>query len=253
MSRFFVELSYDGSQYHGWQRQSTAISVQEVLEEGLARLLRCPVIPVVGCGRTDTGVHASSYFMHLDLPDDTDIALLHYKWNHLLPPQISVHRFIPVHDKAHARFDATSREYRYFIHREKDSFKTPFSYYLWRDLDLNAMQEAASLLIGKKDFNAFARAHGSQKTSICDVRKAEWHIEDHKWYFIIEADRFLRNMVRAIVGTLLEVGMGKMSVDEFQKVIDSLNRKEAGSSAPANGLFLSRIDYTYIQPVWRQV
>ena len=253
MSRFFVELSYNGTAYHGWQRQTTAISVQEVLEETLSKILRCPIIPVVGCGRTDTGVHASSYFMHLDLPDDVDIELLHYKWNHLLPSDISLHRFISVDEKAHARYDALNREYTYFIHGSKDSFKMPFSYYLWRELDAEAMQKAADLLIGKKDFNAFARAHGSQKTSICYVRKAYWHTEGSHWHFKIEADRYLRNMVRAIVGTLIEVGKGNLDVPGFQDVIDSKDRKKAGSSAPANGLFLSRIDYPYIQPLWRQV
>jgi tRNA pseudouridine38-40 synthase len=247
MSRFFIELSYAGTAYHGWQRQITAISVQEIVEDGLAKVLRAGRITVMGCGRTDTGVHASSYFMHVDLPEETDISQLHYKWNHFLPSDISLHRFIPVHDKAHARYDATAREYRYHIHREKDSFKLPYSLYLWRELDLDSMQKAAALLIGKKDFNAFARSHGSQKTSMCDVRKAQWTTDGPYWTFTIEADRFLRNMVRAVVGTLLQVGMGKLTIEGFQKVIDNKDRKQAGSSAPANGLFLSRIDYPYIQ------
>ncbi len=246
MPRYFVKLAYDGQAYHGWQRQKNAMSVQQVIEDSLSTILRTPSY-VIGCGRTDTGVHAKEYYLHVDLEAGLDLETVRFRWNQNLPPDIAIHDIIPVHEKAHARFDATAREYRYFIHRKKDAFSHGRSYLLRKNLDQEAMQEAAQELIGKKDFEAFARTHSDQKTSICDLKKASWTFLEDEWVFTIVADRFLRNMVRAIVGTLVEVGEHKLDLDAFREVILSKDRSKAGTSAPAQGLYLYRIDYPYLQ------
>ncbi len=242
MSRYFIELAYRGSNYHGWQRQPNASTVQQTLEEAMSTILRCEC-EVVGCGRTDTGVHSSHYIAHWDYSGQksTTEASFTYKLNSLLPPDIAVHRIYPC-DK-HARFDATEREYQYVISRRKDPFMQGYSWQLTHNLNTEAMQEAASTLLLYSDFSAFEKLHSDNKTSICRITKAHWSFEDQRYTFHIAADRFLRGMVRAIVGTLVEVGKGRITVEEFRAIVESGNRANASSAAPPDGLYLSKITY----------
>jgi len=240
--RYFLELSYAGTNYHGWQIQPNARTVQETIEKALGLLLRIPV-KIVGAGRTDAGVHARQMFAHFDTdkainPDD-----LTYKLNSFLPIDIAIHKIHPVTDEAHARFDATARSYQYFIHRYKDPFLTETSWYLAKDLDVDLMNRAAKILTQYKDFKSFSKTRTDVKTYLCDVRQAMWQKLDNQLVFNITADRFLRNMVRAIVGTLVNVGLHKISTDDFKQIIESRNRSNAGFSVPAKGLFLTEIVY----------
>ena len=247
MQRYFFRISYDGSSFNGWQIQPKVTSVQETIEQTLGKLFAKSKLPIVGCGRTDTGVHASCYFFHVDLPDNRyDEADLLFKVNGMLPSSIAVSSVFKVANDFHARFDAVSRTYRYFIHQQKDPFKNLYSYYYRGDLDFDKMSAAAQLLKGRQDFTSFSRLHTDVKSNFCEVAKAEWVKEDqYSYYFEITANRFLRNMVRAIVGTLLEVGKNKLTIDEFQSVIAQKNRSLAGASAPANGLFLYNVVYPF--------
>ena len=243
MQRYFIELSFKGTRYHGWQIQPNALSVQEVLETTLSTFLRHPV-EVTGAGRTDTGVHASFYVAHFDAEDlpfsATDMV---EKLNRFLPPDISFHRIWPVPHEAHARFSAIRREYRYVISRKKDPFLTETSYHFLWPLDVEAMNGAAACLKEVEDFTSFSKLHSDVKTNICRVHEAFWREEGHTLVFTISADRFLRNMVRAIVGTLLEVGRHKMTPDQFREVIRLKDRGAAGTSVPPQGLFLTAIEY----------
>jgi tRNA pseudouridine38-40 synthase len=199
--RFAIQLSYKGTNYFGWQRQPKQVSVQGSIEENLSKVFQQD-IQIVGCGRTDTGVHAHDYYAHVDLPDGTDPEKLMYKLNRMLPLDIAFHRMFQVSDEWHARFLANARSYRYFVHQKKNAFLNETSWYVAKDFDLDKMNEACQYLIGKKDFTSLSKLHTDVKTNICDVRSAKWvHIEDDKYYFEIVADRFLRNMVRATVGT----------------------------------------------------
>lgn len=243
MARYFVELSFTGTRYFGWQVQPRQISVQEVLEKSISTFLRQPV-SLTGAGRTDTGVHARFFIAHFDsenlpcaLPD------IVYKLNRFLPEDIAIHRIIPVVPEAHARFTALSRTYRYVISRVKDpfTFETSFLYLL--PLDVEKMNEAATILIKYNDFTSFSKLHTDVKTNNCTIFSAFWEQDGHQLVFTISADRFLRNMVRAIVGTLMEVGKGKLSVEGFKEVILRRDRCAAGMSMPAKGLFLTGITY----------
>lgn len=241
--RFFLQCCYKGTNYHGWQIQPNAISVQEVFEDALTKILR-DKIAVVGAGRTDTGVHASFFVLHFDASSsDIDTSKLVYKLNSFLPIDIAVQRIWKVNEEAHARFCALSRTYKYFISTEKNPFNTEITYKYLKPLNLDKMNEAANVLFDYEDFTSFSRLHTDVRTNNCKIFQAKWTKENNQFVFTIKADRFLRNMVRAIVGTLLEVGRGKRSVDEFKKIIGSKDRGAAGASAPAQGLFLVDIEY----------
>lgn len=240
--RYFVSFSYFGKAYHGWQRQPNAITVQEKMEEAFATLLRQPV-SLVAAGRTDTGVHAREMVAHTDLEDIRDIPLLLYRLNAMLPDDIAIRALQPVKAGAHARFDALERTYEYLIVREKDPFYTDMAHFLSMPLNLEAMNEVAAMLLEFTDFRCFSRSNTDVKTFDCDIRFAQWRQEGPLLVFTIKADRFLRNMVRAIVGTLLEVGQGKISREDVKGIIKSRDRSQAGVSVPAKGLYLTRISY----------
>lgn len=244
--RYFFRLSYGGSSFCGWQRQPNSPSVQEEIESALAKLYSHLTIAVVGCGRTDTGVHASEYFLHVDLPERFSPADLKFKLNGILPDSIAVQSVFLVSPEAHARFDATERTYYYFIHHQKDPFKVTTSYYHKGELDIKAMNDACKCLIGRKDFTSFSKLHTDVKTNICELTLAKFsYLDANTLRFEITANRFLRNMVRAIVGTLLEVGQGKLSWEDVQAILEKKDRGEAGTSAPAQGLFLAKINYPF--------
>lgn len=245
MQRYFVYLKYDGTAYHGWQIQPNASSVQEVLQDALSTLLREDVA-VVGAGRTDTGVHARMMAAHFDTEKEFDCAQLVYKLNRLLPRDVSVDKVMPVGDDMHARFSALSRTYHYYIHQHKDAFLRHYSCELSYSLDFAKMNEAAALLLEYKDFAAFCKSNTDVKTTLCDVTEARWIRDgEYRWHFVITANRFLRNMVRAVVGTLIDVGRGRVSIDGFRDIIERKNRSGAGDSMPGNALFLENIEYGF--------
>ena len=241
--RYFVTLSYDGTRYHGWQIQPNGDSIQERLQGALSTLLRAE-IGVTGAGRTDAGVHARMMVAHFDYDAEVDCKQLCYKLNRLLPYDIAVQKVELVADDLHARFSATSRTYRYYIHTIKDPFNRAYSCELHYQLDFEKMNEAAGMLLKYDDFGAFCKSGADVKTTLCHVTAAQWHQTSlSTWYFEITANRFLRNMVRAVVGTLVDVGRGRLSLEEFQKVIEGKRRTEAGESMPGNALFLEDIKY----------
>lgn len=240
--RYFTQISYKGTHYHGWQTQPNAVSVQEVMEKALSTILR-EEIAVVGAGRTDTGVHALFFVLHFDSQKENLPENLVYKLNSFLPEDIAVQKIWKVNLEMHARFSAVSRTYKYFISTEKNPFETLICYQYTLPLDVEKMNEAATLLFEYEDFTSFSRLHTDVKTNNCKIYRAEWTKENQQLIFTIKADRFLRNMVRAIVGTLLEVGRGKISVADFKKIIENKDRGVAGASAPAHGLFLVDIQY----------
>ena len=242
--RYFITLSYDGTRYHGWQIQPEGVTVQQLLQDALATLLRQHVT-VVGAGRTDAGVHARQMVAHIDLDGEiNDVDQLTYKLNRFLPYDISIQNVRLVSDDMHARFSAVRRRYRYFIHTEKDPFKKKYSCELHYELDYELMNVAAAQLKTYSDFGAFCKSHSDVKTTVCTVTKAHWvEYEPNAWYFEIEANRFLRNMVRAVVGTLIEVGRHRMSLSQFDQVVREGRRTGAGESMPANALFLECVEY----------
>lgn len=247
MSRYFIRLSYRGAPFHGWQIQPNAVSVQEEVEKALSTVFRAPV-SIVGAGRTDTGVNARTMYAHFDydgiLPEKNRFLV---SLNRLVGRDIAIHDIFPVADDAHARFDATERTYKYFVAFEKTPFFYPLSWYCPHGLDLDKMNEAAKLLIVTEDFTSFAKLHSDTKTNICKVKHAEWTMEgDSMAVFTISADRFLRNMVRAIVGTLVDVGRGKMTLNELKEVIEKKDRCAAGQSMPGEALFLWDIKYSFL-------
>lgn len=243
MQRYFIYFSYDGAAYHGWQVQPNAVTVQQVLEEALATLMRVPV-PLVGAGRTDAGVNAECMVAHADFPCEVDAAHIVYKLNRLLPPDIAVSYLRRVKDDAHARFDAVSRRYCYRVVTAKSPFSRRYAMRVPKDIDFDAMNSAAALLGEYTDFTSFSKLHTDVKTNNCKVTHAAWRrVGENEWVFEIEADRFLRNMVRAIVGTLLLVGRGKLDIDGFRKVIENKARGEAGDSAMGEALFLVGVEY----------
>lgn len=241
--RRFIQLSYDGAAYHGWQKQPNARSVQQTLQEALSTLLQTD-IEVVGAGRTDAGVSARMMVAHFETNKACDNEQLVYKLNKLLPHDIAVQRIWEVPDEMHARFSATSRTYHYYIHTRKDPFVRQYSWLVTFPLDFARMNEAASRLPDFDDFTSFSKVNTDTKTNLCNVTEARWTREgENTWRFTITANRFLRNMVRAIVGTLIEVGRGRMTVDEFCQVIEQRNRCSAGDSVPGHALFLVDVSY----------
>lgn len=253
--RYFIELSYHGSKYHGWQYQPNAVAVQQVLDEALSTYFR-KKIETLGCGRTDTGVHASQFFAHFDIDQDfsldTEVKFLR-GINSLLPADIAVSHLYPVAENAHARFDATRRSYQYHIHFQKNPFKTQTSWLIRDSLDINAMNLAASYIMDYEDFGAFCKANADNFTNNCIVSRSEWEITNEGIIYHVTANRFLRNMVRAIVGTLTDVGKGKISPEHIKEIIESGNRSKAGASVPACGLFLTEVSYPYINPSTEEI
>jgi tRNA pseudouridine38-40 synthase len=237
-----MSLEFDGTNYHGWQNQPDAISVQEVLEKALSTLL-AHVISIVGAGRTDAGVHATEMVAHFDYPEPLDISHLQYRLNAFLPYDIAIKEILPVHEEAHARFDAISRSYCYRIHNRKNAFLKNRSYFLHQSLNIEKMNEAGSILLQYSDFECFSKTHTDVKTFLCDIKSAQWLQTDDVLEFHITADRFLRNMVRAIVGTMINIGLGKMRPEDLHEIIQSKCRSRAGYSVPAHGLYLSKIVY----------
>jgi len=244
MERYFIYLSYNGANYCGWQNQPNGVSVQQKIEESLHIFLRKPV-SITGAGRTDAGVHARMMVAHFSDPvsELAELTELTNKLNRILPKDISIEKIIQVSPEAHARFDAISRTYQYYISFRKDPFNYPFHYRLNRPLNFDLMNEAASVLFESADFTSFSKSHTDVKTKFCRIIQAEWTQTDDVWVFTITADRFLRNMVRAIVGTLLDVGWEKLSIEGFRKIIESKDRTKAGISVPGNALFLTNIEY----------
>ncbi|MBD1259326.1 tRNA pseudouridine(38-40) synthase TruA [Maribacter polysiphoniae] len=240
--RYFIVFSYFGKSYHGWQIQPNAITVQEVLEDGLSKLLR-QGLSVVGAGRTDAGVHAKQMYAHFDFDGEFDVDELVYRLNALLPDDIAIAEIRAVKEDAHARFDAIERTYEYWITQEKNPFYLDSAHYLRHRLDVPAMNEAARLLMEHRDFECFSKSNTDVRTFNCDVKKAEWTVDADKLVFTIVADRFLRNMVRAVVGTLIEVGIGKSDLEYVRNVLKSKDRSLAGPSVPAKGLYLTKISY----------
>ena len=241
--RYFIQFSYDGSDYHGWQRQPNGNSVQAELERALSLLLR-QEIETVGAGRTDAGVHARMMIAHFDTPAILDEAQTTYRINRILPHAIAVDQIFRVPNDMHARFSATSRTYHYYIHTRKNPFVWRYSCPIHYLLDFEKMNLAAEMLKSHDDFGAFCKSHTDVKTTLCKVTEAKWEaLSDGQYQFVISANRFLRNMVRAIVGTLIDVGRGKISLDDFKTILDSGNRSQAGESMPGNALFLWEVKY----------
>jgi tRNA pseudouridine38-40 synthase len=247
--RYFIELTYDGTNYHGWQTQPNAVAVQEVLDKALSTILREP-IETLGCGRTDTGVHAKEFFAHFDLVDSSsmmDHGIFPRSINSVLPHDIAIKNIILVQAKAHARFDAMLRSYQYHIHFDKDPFKYGYSWLLRDEPDLELMNQAAKIIMEYTDFSCFSKSNTQVKTNNCKISRAEWiKTDDGSIVFHISADRFLRNMVRAIVGTLIMVGKKEIEPDAVRDIIESKNRSNAGTSVPACGLYLTEVIYPYL-------
>lgn len=246
MQRYFIQLSYNGTAYHGWQiQENTFRTVQQVLNEMLSRLLNEPIV-ITGCGRTDTGVHATEYFAHFDSTIE-DLEINQDKWifkfNFALPADIAIQKIITVKEKSNARFDAISRTYQYIINKKKDPFQIDRSCFLYGALNIEEMNKATKILFDHIDFSAFAKTNTQNLSNNCKIYKAEWKEENDLLIFTISANRFLRNMVRAIVGTLLNVGKGKISIEEFNEIIESKTRSKAGFSAHACGLYLTKVEY----------
>ena len=245
--RFFIQLSYNGTNYHGWQIQPNASSVHETLTQALSVVLSDKNIQIMGAGRTDTGVHASQMFAHFDYENPIDSKTIVHKLNSFLPKDIAVANIIAVDENAHARFDAKQRTYEYKINLNKNVFLDELSWYYNKELNTEAMNEAAKLLLEFTDFQCFSKVHTDVNTFNCKISQAFWKKENDALIFTISADRFLRNMVRSIVGTLVYVGLGKISKADFQTIIESKDRKKAGFSVPAHGLYLTEIKYDYIK------
>lgn len=240
--RYFIELSYNGKNYHGWQIQPDVISVQEKLNTALSTVLQAN-IEVVGAGRTDTGVHASQMFAHFDIDLELKGDYV-FKLNSILPDDIVVYKLFLVASEKHARFDAVTRSYEYKIWLGRNPFLLDVTWQIHsQNLDVNSMNEAASLLLEYEDFQTFSKVKTDVYTYNCSITEAVWKQEGDQLTFYISSNRFLRNMVRAIVGTLLDVGLGKVSIDGFRTIIESKNRSNAGLSVPAKGLFLTQIKY----------
>jgi len=243
--RYFIQFAYNGTHYHGWQIQPNASSVQETLNKALSVLLN-ETISIMGAGRTDTGVHATEMFGHFDTEKTLDIQILIHKLNSYLPKDIAIFDIILVHDDAHCRFDATKRTYEYHINTVKNPFLQELSWYVNQKLDVDLMNEAAQLLLKHTDFQCFSKVHTDVNTFDCTIFEAFWKKENSKLIFTISANRFLRNMVRAIVGTLINIGLHKITLADFENIIASKSREKAGFSVPAHGLYLTKIDYNYL-------
>ncbi len=241
--RYFVTFKYDGTRYHGWQIQPNGNSIQAELQHAVSLLLREETL-VVGAGRTDAGVHARMMVAHFDTQQELDCVQAAYRLNRILPRDIAVDKVEQVDGDMHARFSATSRTYHYYIHTRKNPFLRAYSCELHYALDFEKMNKAAVILLEYDDFGAFCKSHSDVKTTLCKITEARWVKKDNdSWYFVITANRFLRNMVRAVVGTLIEVGRNRISLDEFRMIIEGGRRTDAGESMPGNALFLENIKY----------
>ena len=241
--RYFIHFAYDGTNYHGWQIQPDANSVQEELQKALSVLLRHDV-EIVGAGRTDAGVHARQMVAHLEWDGQLDCQQTAYRLGRMLPRDIAIYCMEPVADDMHARFSAVRRTYHYYLHTERDPFCRQYSCELHYDLDFERMNEAGRILCTYEDFGAFCKSHSDVKTTLCKVSEAHWiQVDSTHWYFRISANRFLRNMVRAVVGTMIDVGRGRITLDDFRKIVEGKQRTQAGESMPAHALFLEEIEY----------
>ena len=244
--RLFFECAYDGTAYSGWQKQPNAETIQETIESCLAKLFPKNEIETIGCGRTDAGVHAKQSFFHIDLPLIYSFDQLQYKLNNMLPSDIVIANIHEVQPESHARFDAKKRSYEYFLHHKKLPFHFKYSLFFPRHLDVDKMNKGALYLIGKHDFTSFSKLHTDVNNNFCEVYTAAWKKVGDQLCFEISANRFLRNMVRAIVGTLLEVGLGNIPPEQVKKIMQLKDRQEAGFSVPAKGLFLKSVEYDYL-------
>jgi tRNA pseudouridine38-40 synthase len=240
--RYFFEISYHGGRYSGWQSQLNATGVQAVVEDAMTKLFR-EKLEITGSGRTDTGVHCEQRFFHCDIENEFDESLYMQRLNSFLPKDIAIHSIRKVEETASARYEATERSYRYEITTVKNPFLEGLAWHYFKDVDLPTMNQAAALLIGEHDFESFSKVKTDVNHFTCDMKKAEWKQEGPRLYFQITANRFLRGMVRAIVGTLLDVGTGKISVRDFENVIKSRDRKKAGANVPPYGLYLMKVKY----------
>ena len=240
--RYCIAFSYFGTSYHGWQKQPNAITVQEVLEKSLSTLLRETIV-LMGAGRTDTGVHAKQMYAHFNAEKIENKKDLIHRVNAFLPEDIAVDNIFEVSNEAHARFDAVSRTYEYWVTTYKNPFYISNTHLVKYSLDINLMNEAAKIITSYTDFECFSKSNTDVHTYLCTITRAEWEVKDDVLVFTITANRFLRNMVRAIVGTLLDVGSGKSGLDDIKKIIESKNRSKAGVSVPAKGLYLTKIEY----------
>lgn len=243
--RYFIELQYDGSNFAGWQIQPNANTVQAEIENAFSIITRKNTA-ITGCGRTDSGVHARFFVAHFDSDlvfEKHEIDLLIYKLNRFLPVSITILKMYPVKPEAHARFDAISRTYKYYLNTNKNPFIEKYAWHFFGDFNFEQMNETAKLLYDFSDFTSFSKLHTQTKTNNCKVMHAQWTYENGTWIFTIKADRFLRNMVRAIVGTLLDVGRGHITPSDFTKIIEQKERQKAGQSVPAHGLFLEEVEY----------
>jgi tRNA pseudouridine38-40 synthase len=243
--RYFLEFAYKGTHYHGWQYQPNASSVQETLNKALATIFKTE-IDLVGAGRTDTGVHAKQMFAHFDLEFEIDVPLLLHKLNSFLPADIAILNIHLVAEENHARFDAAKRTYEYHIHTSKEVFINENSWYYHNQLNIELMNAACKELFNHTDFECFSKVHTDVNTFNCKIMEANWQQIGNKLIFTIAADRFLRNMVRAIVGTMVNIGLEKVSLQEFKQIIVSKDRRNAGFSVPAHGLFLTKVEYPYL-------
>ena len=244
--RYFIEFAYKGTKYHGWQMQPNAISVQQVLTQALSTILKTE-IDLVGAGRTDAGVHAKQMFAHFDINTSINCELLIHKLNSYLPKDIAVGGFYKVSNDAHARFNATKRTYEYHIHTQKNAFDSDDSYYSKNNLNINLMNKACEILKNHTNFECFSKVHTDVNTFNCKIENAIWTKNEDKIIFTISADRFLRNMVRAIVGTMINIGLEKVSLQQFIEIIESKDRNQAGFSVPAHGLYLTKVEYDFIE------
>lgn len=245
MPRFFIHLAYRGTNYNGWQAQPNGVTVQEELNTALSTVLRTQ-IETMGCGRTDTGVHASSFYAHFDCETPFERDWLIFKLNQLLSPDIAIYDITEVEVGAHVRFDATLRTYKYYIHTKKDPFLQDISWYTHFQLDLDVMSEASDILLKTSDFASFCKGGSEHKTTKCRLAACRWERDEHRITFTISADRFLRNMVRSIVGTSVDLGRGKITLEAFNEIVQLKDRSRAGTSAPAHGLFLSAVNYSFL-------
>ena len=243
--RYFIEFAYKGTKYHGWQAQPNAISVQEVLTNGIATILQ-QKINLIGAGRTDSGVHAMQMFAHFDYEFEIEKEQLIHKLNSYLPQDIAVSKIYNVENESHARFDATKRTYEYRIHTKKSVFENENSWYFQHQLNINLMNSACEILQQYTDFECFSKVNTDVNTFNCNIDSAFWHEQQNNLIFTISADRFLRNMVRAIVGTMINIGLEKVPLHEFISIIESKDRKKAGFSVPAHGLYLTNVEYNFL-------
>jgi tRNA pseudouridine38-40 synthase len=243
--RYFLEFAYKGTHYHGWQYQPNATSVQETLNKAISTILK-KEIDLVGAGRTDSGVHASQMFAHFDYDLEFEIPHLIHKLNSFLPKDIALLNIHNVPEEAHARFDAIKRTYQYHIHTTKDAFESDDSWYYHNSLNIELMNEACKILFNYIDFECFSKVHTDVNTFNCKIYEAHWQQIENRLVFTITADRFLRNMVRAIVGTMVNIGLEKVSLPDFIQIIKSKDRNKAGFSVPAHGLYLTKVEYPYI-------